>query len=202
MDTILNEPKKHEYGYQGADGKMYETFDEAKQSEIEREKQLALEKFEMLKQEKCINVTDVSFFQNGVITEIQSRLGERAPLINSYGLVKYNSDNKTLYLNNNGVRESIPNISINKITGQPMTYCFNDGVVSFIDEKGQSYITPYFDMVYILQSFGFKETQMLVPYANEAFVGISTTYRNKWENLLNNLNFTNEFEHESIGRTK
>ena len=71
------------------------------------------------------------------------------------------------------------------VVGDPLTFNYNNGVVSFIDENGISYITPSYEIIKTLQQAGYVQSGLFVPYANhELLTNPSTVYSAKWTNLL------------------
>lgn len=69
----------------------------------------------------------------------------------------------------------------NYVFGEPKTYNFNNGVVSFIDEKGIAYITPVDKMIELLEKIGYSQAELFVPFSDS----IPLAYQSQWQTLEN-----------------
>ena len=69
------------------------------------------------------------------------------------------------------------------VTGDSLTYTFNNGVVSFIDENGLSFVTPYYDIIPSLKQAGYKEGNLYVPFSDNNILN-NKAYGPKWQQLL------------------
>ena len=69
------------------------------------------------------------------------------------------------------------------ISGESLTYNFNNGVVSFIDEKGIGYISPFYEMINTLEQAGYKQAGLAVPYTDNKWLN-NGVLASRWKTLL------------------
>lgn len=70
-----------------------------------------------------------------------------------------------------------------QIQGDNLTYNYNNGVVSFIDENGISYVTPFYEIIKTLENAGYKQDGLYVPFSDNKWLneGVNAW---KWKNLI------------------
>ena len=70
------------------------------------------------------------------------------------------------------------------ISGESLTYNDNNGVVSFIDEYGNSYVSPYYEIANTLKQAGYTKGGLYVPYTDNKWLN-EGALSTQWTILLN-----------------
>lgn len=78
---------------------------------------------------------------------------------------------------------AMTNESPQLITGESLTYNYNNGVVSFIDEYGNSYISPFYEIIKTLEQAGYTQSGLHVPFTNNKWLNEGPHFL-KWQNML------------------
>lgn len=71
----------------------------------------------------------------------------------------------------------------NIISGDSLTFNANNGVVSFIDENGISYVTPFYEVINTLDQAGYNQAGLYVPFADNKWLN-NGTHSQRWQQLL------------------
>ena len=67
------------------------------------------------------------------------------------------------------------------------TYCQNNGRVVFVDDKGDTYVTPHcVEVIEILEAAGYRPGSLFVPLSNGERI-VNDELRAKWEKLCSRL---------------
>ena len=69
------------------------------------------------------------------------------------------------------------------VSGDSLTYTLNNGVVSFIDENGIGYVTPFCGIIQTLKQAGYQEGKLYVPFSDNEILN-NNVYGQRWNNLL------------------
>jgi len=69
------------------------------------------------------------------------------------------------------------------INGENLTYNYNNGVVSFIDENGICYVTPFYEIINTLKQAGYNKAGLYVPFSDNKWLN-EGTHSWKWKNLV------------------
>ena len=80
---------------------------------------------------------------------------------------------------------ALTNKPIQFIEGENLTYSTNNEIVSFIDENGIAYVTPYYEVINTLKQAGYKQSNLYVPFAENKCLNEGANGW-KWKFLLAN----------------